>query len=71
MSSVFPQAKPARVDPELDEQEAILLEKALVKLVVYGRTVGVTADEMIGLLDSGMSMSGLLAFLASKNSGAA
>jgi hypothetical protein len=54
-----------------EAQEARLLEEAVVKLVLYGRKVGVLPEQMIDLLDSGMSMSDLLAFLASKNSGAA
>lgn len=56
---------------DLSEREAQLLEQALVKLVLYGRKVGVTPEEMVSLLDSGLSMSELLAFLAAKGSGAA
>lgn len=65
------QAKQSQASDELNEQQAILLEHALVKLVRYGQTVGVTADEMIQLLDSGMSIDGFLAFLATKKSGVA
>jgi hypothetical protein len=36
-----------------------------------GKQVGVTPEEMISLLDSGVSIPDLLAFLASKTSGAA
>jgi hypothetical protein len=54
---------------DLSERDAQLLEQAIVKLVLYGTRVGVTPEEMISLLDSGMSMSGLLAFLATKGSG--
>jgi len=39
--------------------------------VWYGQQVGVTPEEMISLLDSGISIHDLLAFLASKASGAA
>lgn len=56
---------------ELSKSQAQLLEQALGKLVLYGRKVGVTPEEMISLLDSGMSMDELLAFLAAKGSGTA
>jgi hypothetical protein len=36
-----------------------------------GKRVGVTPEEMISLLDSGISIKGLFAFLVSKSSGAA
>jgi hypothetical protein len=49
----------------------ILLEQVAEKLVWYGQQVGVTPEEMISLLDSGISMRDLLAFLASKSAGAA
>jgi hypothetical protein len=53
------------------EKDAILLQQAAEKLVRFGRQVGVTPEEMISLLDSGISIRDLLVFLASKNSGAA
>jgi len=53
------------------EKDAILLEQAAEKLVRFGQQVGVTPDEMISLLDSGIRIRDLLAFLASKTSGAA
>jgi hypothetical protein len=56
---------------DFDEKDAILLERVADKLVCYGQQVGVTPEEMISLLDSGISMRDLLAFLASKSSGAA
>jgi hypothetical protein len=46
------------------------LEQAVEKLVRFGQQVGVTPEEMISLLDSGISIRDLLAFLASKTSGA-
>jgi hypothetical protein len=55
----------------LDEREARLLEQAVEKLVRYGQKVGVTPEEMISLLDTEISIPDLLAFLASKTSGAA
>ena len=53
------------------EKDAILLQQAVEKLVHFGQQVGVTPEEMISLLDSGISIRDLLAFLASKTSGAA
>ena len=54
-----------------DEKDVILLEQVAEKLVLYGQQVGVTPEEMISLLDSGISIHDLLAFLAAKQSGAA
>lgn len=54
---------------EVDRCEARLLERAIVKLVLYGHKVGVTAEEMISLLDSGMTTRELLEFLAARGSG--
>jgi hypothetical protein len=51
------------------EKDKFLLQQALEKVVRFGQQVGVTPEEMISLLDSGMSMGDLLAFLASKTSG--
>jgi hypothetical protein len=51
------------------ETDARLLETAVEKLVSFGRQVGVTPEEMISLLDSGISIHDLLVFLASKSSG--
>jgi hypothetical protein len=54
-----------------EERDSLLLEQTVEKLVRFGQRVGVTPEEMISLLDSGISMRELLAFLASKASGAA
>ncbi len=54
-----------------DERDALLLEHVAEKLVQFGQQVGVTPEQMISLLDSGISIHDLLAFLASKSSGAA
>ncbi len=51
---------------EIDERDALLLEQAVEKLVRFGLQVGVTPEEMISLLDSGISIRDLLVFLASK-----
>jgi hypothetical protein len=55
----------------LNEEETRLMDQAIAKLVFVGDRVGVTPEEMISMLESGMSVSELLAFLASKNFGAA
>jgi hypothetical protein len=56
---------------DFDERDAIFLERVAQQLVRFGQQVGVTPEEMISLLDSGISIRELLAFLASKSSGAA
>jgi len=56
---------------EIDEKDLHLLERAAEKLVRFGKQVGVTTEEMILLLDSGISLRELLAFLASETPGAA
>jgi hypothetical protein len=50
---------------DFDEEDTCLLEQAVEKLVRFGQQVGVTPEEMISLLDSGISIRDLLAFLAS------
>jgi hypothetical protein len=54
-----------------DEKDAIFLEQVAEKLVRLGQQVGVTPEEMISLLDSGITIKDLFAFLVSKASGAA
>ena len=56
---------------DFDERDALLLEQTVEKLVRYGQQIGVTPEEMISLLDSGISIRDLFAFLAAKSSGAA
>ena len=53
------------------ETDAVILQRAVDKLVRYGQQVGVTPEEMISLLDSGFTIRDLLAFLASKTAGSA
>jgi hypothetical protein len=66
-----PQSTDGSQSKDFDERDAILLEQVVEKLVRFGQQVGVTPEQMISLLDSGISMHDLLAFLASKSSGAA
>ncbi len=56
---------------DLSEQEARLLEQLADKLICYCQKVGLTPEDLVSLLDSGVSIGDLLAFLASKPSGAA
>jgi len=48
--------------------ETELLNRAVDKIIRYGERVGARPEEMISLLDSGMSIRDLLLFLASKDS---
>jgi hypothetical protein len=56
---------------EIDEKDLHLLEQCAEKLVLFGKQVGVSSEAMISLLNSGISIRDLLAFLSSKTSGAA
>ena len=47
------------------EQE--VLERAVAKLVLLGKQVGVSADQMIVLLESGLTMVELVECLAARN----
>jgi hypothetical protein len=66
-----PQSTNGSQSTDSDERDAILLEQVAEKLVRFGQQVGVTPEEMISVLDSGISIQGLFAFLVSKASGAA
>lgn len=50
------------------EEHRLLLEQVVEKVVLFAQQVGVTPEEIISLLDSGMSVTELLVFLASKRS---
>ena len=60
-----------RPGDHLNQTDALLLEEVADKLVRFGQRVGVTPEEMVSLLDSGISIDDRLAFLVSKRSGAA
>jgi hypothetical protein len=66
-----PQSIDGSQPKNFDEVDAHLLEQTVEKLVRFGQQVGVTPEEMISLLDSGIGIHDLLAFLAAKSSGAA
>ena len=52
------------------KQDDILLQLAIVRLVQFGQQVGVSPEEMVLMLESGVSVHDLLAFLERKASGA-
>ncbi|MGH9543748.1 MAG: hypothetical protein ACRD23_00885 [Terriglobales bacterium] len=62
-----PQSIDGSQSEAFNEKDAPLLEVVAEKLVRFGQQVGVTPEEMISLLDSGISIRDLLAFLASKS----
>jgi hypothetical protein len=53
---------------EWDRERIPGLSRAVDKLVEFGELVGVSPDEMVVLLDSGMTMRGLLYYLVSQSS---
>ena len=71
MKQLQPPESPTQNSDTLAEGERVLLERAAEKVVRFGQQVGVTPEDMIQLLDSGISVRDLLAFLASKTSGIA
>jgi hypothetical protein len=57
-----PQCIDGSQSKDVDEMDAHLLEQTVEKLVRYRQRVGVTPEDMISLLDSGMSIRDLLSF---------
>ena len=51
--------------PPCAQQE--VLEQAIAKLVLLGKQVGVSADQMIQLLESGLSVAELVVYVALLN----
>jgi hypothetical protein len=68
--SQTPESLPQNCDPFFEKQR-VLLEQAVEKVVRVAAQVGVTPEQIISLLDSGISIRDLLAFLSSKTSGVA
>ena len=58
-------SKASFCDPASVKEEEVL-ERALAKVVHMGEDLGVSADQMIKLLDAGMSVRELLEFLAGR-----
>lgn len=54
----------------LKRDEELRLQRALEKLVRYGEQVGVSPEEMIQFLESGMSVTQLLQYLSGKTGAA-
>jgi len=44
-----------------------VLERAVAKMVLLGKQVGVSSDQMIQLLESGLTVVELLEYLAARN----
>ncbi len=55
-----------RAADELTQDQAAILDVAIEKLVRIGEQSGVRADEMIALLNAGMTVRELLDYVASK-----
>ena len=55
-----------RPGASFDQREQFLLEGVAERLVQLGHRVGVESQEMLSLLDSGISIPDLLVLLASK-----
>ncbi len=53
---------------ELMPGDAILLERAAEKLVAYSEAVGVTPEEMINLLNQGMTVTELITYIILRGS---
>ncbi len=53
---------------ELDWERSLILRSAVDKLIRFGEQVGVSPEEMLVLLDSGMTVRGLLYYLVSQAS---
>lgn len=53
---------------EFDLEQMQVLQNAVDKLIRFGEQVGVNAEEMVLLLDSGMTVRGLLYYLVSQSS---
>jgi len=51
--------------PTFADQE--VLERAIVKLALLGQQVGVSVDQMIALLESGLSVVELVEYMAARN----
>ena len=51
----------------LTYDQELVLERAITKLVLLGRQVGVDPDQMISMLESGMSAIELVEYLATRD----
>ncbi len=53
---------------DVDWEQVVVLRSAVDKLIRFGEQVGVSREEMVMLLDSGMTVRGLLYYLVSQSS---
>lgn len=51
----------------LTYDQELILERAITKLVLMGRQVGVGADQMISMLESGITVIELVEYLAARD----
>lgn len=63
----FPEPGMDRTDAQACNQQEVL-RRAVAKVVELGRRKGVSADQMIQMLDSGLTVTGLLEYLMGKSS---
>lgn len=71
MHSLRDQTKQSTKQPPLNERDrARRLNEAVEKIVCFGESVGVSPKEMNEMLDAGMTIWELLAFLISKDGSA-
>ncbi len=68
MEEVHPAANADLVESPTYAQPEIL-EQAIAKLVLLGKQVGVSADQMIQLLESGFTVGELVVYLAALSAG--
>ena len=68
MNSEFPSDIFQDAPDEWDGEQVHGLSSALDKMVEFGQLVGVGPEEMIALLESGMTVRGLLYYLVSQSS---
>ncbi len=52
-------------------RDEVVLKRAIAKVILLGDRVGVSAEQMIGMLESGLTVPELLVYLAAKNGAAA
>ena len=58
--------RPATAEPPLTFAQQEVLERAVAKVVLIGELVGVSADQMILLLNSGLTVGELLDYLGAR-----
>ncbi len=54
-------------EPLTFAQDEVVLKRAVAKVILLGDRVGVSAEQMIAMLESGLTVPELLVYLAAKN----